>query len=43
MTRGRISIVGNVGMHLGASMKGGTIEVTGQRLGLAGRRDDRRA
>jgi formylmethanofuran dehydrogenase subunit C len=29
MTRGRVSIVGDVGMHLGASMKGGTIEVTG--------------
>jgi formylmethanofuran dehydrogenase subunit C len=29
MTRGRVSITGNVGMHLGASMKGGIIEVTG--------------
>src|SRR5262249_29397469 len=29
MTRGRIGIIGNVGMHLGASMKGGTIEVSG--------------
>lgn len=29
MTRGRIRIVGNVGMHLGAYMKGGSIEVTG--------------
>jgi formylmethanofuran dehydrogenase subunit C len=29
MTRGRVTIVGDVGMHLGASMKGGTIEVTG--------------
>ena len=29
MTRGRIRIVGNAGMHLGAYMKGGTIEVTG--------------
>ena len=29
MTRGRIRVVGNVGMHLGAYMKGGTIEVTG--------------
>lgn len=29
MTRGRITIVGNIGMHLGAYMKGGTIEVTG--------------
>ena len=29
MTRGRVAIQGNVGMHLGASMKGGVIEVTG--------------
>jgi formylmethanofuran dehydrogenase subunit C len=29
MTRGRITIDGNAGMHLGAYMKGGTIEVTG--------------
>lgn len=29
MTRGRIRVVGNVGMHLGAYMTGGTIEVTG--------------
>ena len=29
MTRGRLKIVGNVGMHLGAYMKGGAIEVTG--------------
>jgi formylmethanofuran dehydrogenase subunit C len=29
MTRGRIRIVGNAGMHLGAQMKGGAIEVTG--------------
>ena len=29
MTRGRIKVVGNAGMHLGAYMKGGTIEVTG--------------
>ncbi len=29
MTRGRISIVGNAGMHLGAYMKGGIIEVSG--------------
>ncbi len=29
MTRGRITIKGNVGMHLGAYMKGGTIEVSG--------------
>jgi formylmethanofuran dehydrogenase subunit C len=29
MTRGRIRVVGNAGMHLGAYMKGGNIEVTG--------------
>ena len=29
MTRGRIRIVGNAGMHLGAYMKSGTIEVSG--------------
>lgn len=29
MTRGRISIRGNAGMHLGGYMKGGTIEVSG--------------
>jgi formylmethanofuran dehydrogenase subunit C len=29
MTRGRITIAGNAGMHLGAYMKGGSIEVTG--------------
>src|SRR4051794_17405214 len=29
MTRGRIAIAGNVGMHLGAYMKGGAIEVDG--------------
>lgn len=29
MTRGRLSIEGNAGMHLGAFMKGGAIEVTG--------------
>jgi formylmethanofuran dehydrogenase subunit C len=29
MTRGRLTIEGNVGMHLGAYMKGGTIEVSG--------------
>jgi formylmethanofuran dehydrogenase subunit C len=29
MTRGRIRIMGNVGMHLGAYMKGGNIEVSG--------------
>jgi formylmethanofuran dehydrogenase subunit C len=29
MTRGRITIKGNAGMHLGAYMEGGTIEVSG--------------
>jgi formylmethanofuran dehydrogenase subunit C len=29
MSRGRITIQGNAGMHLGSAMKGGTIEVTG--------------
>jgi formylmethanofuran dehydrogenase subunit C len=29
MTRGRIAVVGNAGMHLGAFMKGGAIEVSG--------------
>ena len=29
MTRGRITIVGNAGMHLGAYMKGGAIDVSG--------------
>jgi formylmethanofuran dehydrogenase subunit C len=29
MTRGRLRVVGNAGMHLGAYMKGGHIEVTG--------------
>ena len=29
MTRGRITIVGNAGMHLGAYMQGGTVEVSG--------------
>ena len=29
MTRGRLNIVGNAGMHTGAYMKGGTIEVSG--------------
>src|SRR5205823_8372916 len=29
MTRGRIRIVGNAGMHLGAHMKGGVIEMSG--------------
>jgi formylmethanofuran dehydrogenase subunit C len=29
MTRGRITVAGNAGMHLGAQMKGGAIEVSG--------------
>ncbi len=29
MTRGRINVVGNAGMHLGSGMKGGTIDVSG--------------
>jgi formylmethanofuran dehydrogenase subunit C len=29
MTRGRLTVTGNAGMHLGSGMKGGTIEVTG--------------
>jgi formylmethanofuran dehydrogenase subunit C len=29
MTRGRIAIAGNAGMHLGSAMKGGVIEVSG--------------
>jgi formylmethanofuran dehydrogenase subunit C len=29
MTRGRLRVAGNVGMHLGAYMKGGHVEVTG--------------
>jgi formylmethanofuran dehydrogenase subunit C len=29
MTRGRVRVAGNAGMHLGAYMTGGTIEVTG--------------
>src|ERR1700687_4921191 len=29
MTRGRITVLGNAGMHLGAYMKGGAIEVSG--------------
>src|SRR5216684_4311577 len=29
MTRGRITVTGNAGMHLGAYMKGGAIEVSG--------------
>src|SRR5262245_66492017 len=29
MTRGRIRVAGNAGMHLGAHMKGGTVAVSG--------------
>jgi len=29
MTKGRVTVVGNAGMHLGAYMKGGVIEVSG--------------
>src|SRR4051812_37312243 len=29
MTRGKLTVTGNAGMHLGSGMKGGTIEVTG--------------
>src|SRR6266852_9970737 len=29
MTRGRITILGDAGMHVGAHMNGGTIEVSG--------------
>lgn len=36
MTRGRIKIEGNAGMHLGAYMKGGAIEVTGNASDWAG-------
>jgi formylmethanofuran dehydrogenase subunit C len=36
MTRGRIRIVGNAGMHLGAYMTGGTIEVVGDAADWAG-------
>src|ERR1700730_3534315 len=41
MTRGRIRIQGNAGMHLGAAMKGGAIDVSGDagdwlRAGMAG-------
>ena len=36
MTRGRITIVGNAGMHLGAYMTGGTIEVSRQRTDWLG-------
>lgn len=36
MTRGRVSIVGNAGMHLGAYMTGGAIEVTGNAVDWVG-------
>jgi formylmethanofuran dehydrogenase subunit C len=36
MTSGRIHVRGNVGMHLGAYMKGGTIEVSGNALDWIG-------
>lgn len=36
MTRGRIQIIGNAGMHLGAYMKGGAIEVSGNASDWAG-------
>ena len=36
MTRGRIKVNGNAGMHLGAYMKGGTIEVAGNVSDWAG-------
>jgi formylmethanofuran dehydrogenase subunit C len=36
MTRGRVRIVGNAGMHLGSHMHGGTIEVTGNASDWAG-------
>ena len=42
MTRGRINIVGNAGMHLGAYMKGGDDRGVRKRLGLGRRRDVRR-
>ena len=41
MSRGRINIVGNVGMHLGAYMTGGTIEVSGSTSDWVGGGDDR--
>ena len=43
MTRGRITIVGNAGMHLGAYMKGGAIEVTGNASDWVGAEMTRRA
>ena len=39
MTRGRIRVVGNAGMHLGAYMTGGSIEVTGNASDWVGRGD----
>ena len=39
MTRGRITIVGNAGMHLGAYMTGGAIEVSGNASDWLGGRD----
>src|SRR5688572_18678854 len=36
MTKGRITIIGNAGMHLGAHMKGGEIEVSGHASDWAG-------
>ena len=36
MTRGRITIAGDAGMHLGSYMKGGTIEVAGHASDWAG-------
>jgi len=36
MTRGKIRIVGNVGMHLGSYMTGGTIDVSGNTADWAG-------
>ena len=36
MTRGRITVAGNAGMHLGAYMKGGAIEVAGNASDWAG-------
>ena len=36
MTRGRITVAGSVGMHLGAHMKGGAIDVSGNAADWAG-------
>ena len=41
MTRGRITVTGNLGMHLGAYMKGGTIEVSGNASDWVGGREGR--